>query len=123
VTQAGLEHLTSQEQQAVLEFVRWLQERFGDLVQSAWLFGSKARGDSAADSDIDVLVVVDSEDWRIHKQVRYIAADICLMYDLNLSPRVWSDSHLREMKELQTLLYQNVRRDGVNLLDRSPLAG
>lgn len=123
MTQVGLEHLTSQEQQAVLEFVRWLKEQFGDLVRSAWLFGSKARGDSAPDSDIDVLVVVGSEDWRIHKQVRYLAADICLMYGLNLSPRVWSDAHLWEMQELQTLLYQNIRRDGINLLDRSPIAG
>jgi predicted nucleotidyltransferase len=92
VTQVGLEHLTFQEQQAVLEFVQWLKERFGDIVQSAWLFGSKARGDSAPDSDIDVLVVVNSEDWRIHKQVRFLAADICLMYGMTPLKKGWIHS-------------------------------
>jgi predicted nucleotidyltransferase len=118
-----LEHLTPTEQQAVLEFVHLLQERFNGRVRSALLFGSKARGEGSPDSDLDVLVVIDSDDWRVHKQIRYLAADICLKYDLNLSPRVWSTSHRREMEELQTLLYQNIRRDGVNLLALSPAAG
>jgi predicted nucleotidyltransferase len=80
------------------------------------LFGSKARGESKPDSDLDVLVVVDSDDWREHKQIRYLAADISLRYDVDLSPRVWSVSHRQEMEELQSLLYQNIRRDRINLL-------
>jgi len=61
--------------------------------------------------------VVDSDDWRVHKQIRYLAADICLEYGLNLSPRVWSTSHHGEVEELQPLLYHNIRRDSINLLD------
>jgi predicted nucleotidyltransferase len=116
-----LEHLTPTEQQAVLEFVHLLQERFNGRVRSALLFGSRARGEGSPDSDLDVLVVIDSDDWRVHKQIRYLAADICLKYDLNLSPRVWSTSHRREMEELQTLLYQNIHRDGISLLELSPV--
>jgi predicted nucleotidyltransferase len=115
-----LEHLTPIEQQAVLEFVHLLQERFNGQVRSALLFGSRARGEGSPDSDLDVLVVIDSDDWRVHKQIRYLAADICLKYDLNLSPRVWSSSHRREMEELQALLYQNIHRDGISLLELSP---
>jgi len=114
-----LEYLTPTEQQAVLEFVHLLQEWFNGRVRSALLFGSRARGEGSPDSDLDVLVVIDSDDWRVHKQIRYLAADICLKYDLNLSPRVWSASHHREMEELQTLLYQNIHRDGISLLELS----
>ena len=115
-------NLNPTEQQVILEFVQSLEDQFGELVRSVLLFGSKARGDSIPDSDLDVLVVVDSDDWRVHKQIRYLAADICLKYDLNLSPRVWSTSHLREMEELQPLLYQNIHRDGISLLELSPAA-
>ena len=77
----------------------------------------------SVESDLDVLVVVNSDDWRVHKQIRYLAADICLKYSLNLSPRVWSASHRQEIEELQTLLYQNIHRDSINLLGPSPATG
>ena len=114
----NLTHLHPTEQQALAEFVELLQERFKELVHLVFLFGSKARGDYDPTSDIDVLVVVDSNDWRLHKQIRYLAADISLKYDLDLSPRIWSVSHLREMEEMEASLYQNIRRDGISLLER-----
>ena len=120
MSKANIEHLTPTEQQAILEFVQLLQKQLDGQVSSALLFGSRARGEASPDSDLDVLVVVDSDDWRVHKQIRYLAADICLKYDVHLSSRVWSTSHHRELEELQTLLYQNIRRDGINLLELSP---
>lgn len=118
-----LGRLSPREQGAILEFVRLLEEHFGKLVSSVALFGSKARGERSPDSDLDLLVVVDSDDWRIHKQIRYLAADICLKYDVDLSPRVWSVSHRQEMEELGSFLYQNIRRDSINLLEISGVAG
>lgn len=114
-----LKHLRPIEQQALLEFVQLLQEQFRDLIQVVLLFGSKARGDDTPESDLDVLVVVDSDDWRLHKQIRYLAVDVCLKYDyeLDLSPRVWSISHFQEMEALQTSLYHNIQRDGIDLLE------
>jgi predicted nucleotidyltransferase len=110
-----LEHLNPTEQQALAEFVQRLKEQFDGVVRMTLLFGSRARGEGAPNSDLDVLVVVDSDDWRVHKQVRYVAADICLKYSLELSPRVWSTGHLQEMERLQAHLYQNIHRDGITL--------
>jgi predicted nucleotidyltransferase len=120
IFKSDLKHLQPTEQQALDEFIRLIQKQFSDLVQLVLLFGSKARGDDTLDSDLDVLVVVDSDDWRLHKQIRYLAADVCLKYDLNLSPRVWSVSHLQKMKEIEASLYRNIQRDGINLLERTP---
>ena len=118
----NLEHLHPIEQQGLTEFVHELQKQFDGLVQSVLLFGSKARGNSTPHSDLDVLIVVDSDDWQLHKQICYLAVDICLKYDykLDLSPRIWSVSHLREMEEMGASLYRNIQRDGISLLERAP---
>jgi predicted nucleotidyltransferase len=115
----SLDQLEPREQEAVLEFVDLLERRFGDLISSVVLFGSKARGESGVDSDLDVLVVMNSDDWRIHKEVRYLAADVSLKYELELSPRVWSVSHRREMEAMNSLLHQNIQRDSINLREAS----
>lgn len=110
-------HLNPVEQQALSEFTDSLGHQFGNLLKLVVLFGSKARGDSTSDSDIDVLIVVDSEDWQLRKQINYLAVDICLKYDyqFEISPRVWSTSHFKKMKTMQTQFYQNIQRDGINL--------
>jgi predicted nucleotidyltransferase len=119
----GLDRLNPREREAILEFVHLLEEQFGDLIASVALFGSKARGESTPDSDLDLLVVVNSDDWRVHKQIRYLAADVCLKYEVELSPRVWSLSHRQEMEAINSLLHQNIQREGIRLLESSRLAG
>jgi predicted nucleotidyltransferase len=116
----NLPQLQSMENQALAELKQRLLEQFSGVIQSILLYGSKARGDSTPDSDVDVLIVVDSDDWRLHKQICYVVADVGLQYDLNLSPRIWSISHLCEMQAMNASLYQNICRDGINLLQLEP---
>ncbi|HID63736.1 MAG TPA: nucleotidyltransferase domain-containing protein [Anaerolineae bacterium] len=109
-------HLNDTERKALVEFTRLIQEQLDGVLLSVHLFGSKARGEGTPESDIDVLIVVKDASWKIRKQILHLAADICLEYDLNLSPRVWSLSHFHEMQELQSPLYQNIQRDSIELL-------
>ena len=51
-------HLLSHESAAIHEFARNLYQSLGRQLVGLWLFGSKARGDSDADSDIDLLVIL-----------------------------------------------------------------
>ena len=113
---APLAHLTDWERQALSAFVDRLRQRFDGLILSAVLFGSRARNEAGADSDIDVLVVIDREDHQVRKEIRYLAAEVWLEYGLFLSTRVWSRSHWRRLQEMQTLLYCNIQRDGIVLL-------
>ena len=115
MAESNLDHLHPAEQQALAAFVRRLRDRFDGGLDSVQLFGSRARGEGSPVSDLDVLVVVESDDWRVHKEIRYLAADICLEYDLDLSPRVWSTAHLQEMKKLGSHLYLNIQREGIHL--------
>ena len=114
--QAPLAHLTDRERQALAAFVDRIQQRFDGLILSAMLFGSRARGEASADSDVDVLVVIDKEDYWVRKEIRYLAAEVWLEYGLFLSTRVWSRSHWHKLQEMQTLLYRNIQRDGIDLL-------
>ncbi|NLF11414.1 MAG: nucleotidyltransferase domain-containing protein, partial [Anaerolineaceae bacterium] len=47
--------LTANEWTAIDEYLARLQRQFGEQILSVTLFGSKARGDSDAESDIDLL--------------------------------------------------------------------
>ena len=41
-------------------------------------------------------------------------------HGIYLSTRVWSRAHYRKLEKLQTLLYRNIQRDGIDLLEASP---
>jgi predicted nucleotidyltransferase len=119
---ASLAHLTDRERQALAAFVDRIRQRFDGLILLAVLFGSRARGEASADSDVDVLVVIDKEDYRVRKEIRYLAVEVWLEYGLFLSTRVWSRSHWHKLQKIQTFLYRNIQRDGIDLLSPGRLA-
>lgn len=108
--------LTDEERQALIGFVEKLLQRFNGRLLSAILFGSRARSEAGPNSDMDVLVVVDSDDLQVRKEIRHLAVDVWLEHGIYLSTRVWSRAHLRELEGLQTMLFRNIERDGIDLL-------
>jgi len=115
MNEENLAHLTENEQKALIEYETQLRQRYNGPIISLILFGSKARGDAREESDVDLLVVVDSDDWRLHKELRCLAARMSLQYDLILSTRIMSRTHFDELRERQTLLFQNIEKDGLRL--------
>ena len=109
----SLHHLlTREERQAVEAFVTELCQQYPDRVQDVMLFGSKARGDSHPDSDIDILILVDDDDWRFSHAISRLAARISLNYDVLLGPRVICHSRWR-----RSLLYPTVSSEGISALN------
>jgi len=74
------------------------------------LFGSKARGDSRLASDIDILILVDDDNWRFCHIISTLAARVSLDYDVLLSPRVISQARWP-----RSILYPAVSAEGVPL--------
>jgi predicted nucleotidyltransferase len=77
------------------------------------LFGSKARGDSDPESDIDVLIVLENYDWEIEKAVSRLCFDINIEYGVLLVPVLYSRAEYESDLTKVTPFYQNVRKEGV----------
>lgn len=85
-------------------------------VEKIILFGSQARGDSNVGSDIDILVVVDileEQLGEIKREMRNLASDISLEYDECVSLIIVTKSEYEA--KVNTLFYQNIKRDGIVL--------
>lgn len=107
--------LSPNERQAVTSFVDQLRQRYPKRVLQSVLFGSKARGDSEPWSDIDILIIVDDEDWRFQHAISTLAARVSLEYDVLIGPRVIGQERWERMKRYGFGLYQNVIAEGIPL--------
>ena len=83
-------------------------------VQQAYLYGSYARRDYHAESDIDILLTVD-EDGSLY-EYRRAAAKICselsLKYDVMVSVTVKSEKQFQRYADALPF-YRNVRKEGI----------
>lgn len=100
---------------ALGEFVRRIRAILGAELVGLKLFGSKARGDSAPDSDIDVAVVVKEASTRVWDRVLDVAFEVNLAHDVYISPRVIDQSILKDPVWKITPFLQAVEREGVLL--------
>jgi predicted nucleotidyltransferase len=107
--------LSSNEQQAVTEFLELLHESYPECVMQTALFGSKARGDGHQWSDIDILVVVDRDDWRFSHAISTLAADVSLKYDVLIGPRVIGQERWQQMEKFHSGLHRNIIAEGIAL--------
>ena len=101
-------------QQALKELQDYLAQIYGERLRGVYLYGSYARGDFQAHSDIDVLIALEGaanpsqEIDRIGDGV----ADICLEHNVLIATFPVSEKWLRERK---SPLFENVRREGIRL--------
>jgi predicted nucleotidyltransferase len=105
--------LAPSDQQALRAFVDYLQKSTSDQVEFMALFGSKVRGDSQKDSDIDVLVIISKEDRELRREILKRAARFSLEYDVLLSPRVIGAERWEKMRGFS--LYKNVQQEAAGL--------
>jgi predicted nucleotidyltransferase len=103
------------EYQAVSEFTRRVSELFsGNFVRAA-LFGSKARGESHPESDLDVAVVMRSVDSAIKMGIFDIAAEELLRYEVDISPLVFAADRYEQMKSEGYSIISEIERDQIEL--------
>lgn len=107
--------LTSREGEAIQSFLQRLRHAYGDLIRKTVLFGSKARGDSEPESDIDILIIVAEESWALRDDISRIAAQESLAYDVLIGPRVIGLNRWRRMASDRFALYENISKEGLTL--------
>lgn len=102
-------------QQLLAEYRALLEEQLGARLVQMLLFGSYARGDARAESDIDVAVIVDRigrpQDRTLPME---IAGELVVKHGLVITPLlVLSVSELEFLRQREDLLASNLDREGV----------
>jgi len=89
-----------------------LRLEYGDRLRGIYLFGSYARGEADRESDLDILVVVDTFDRYVHEVDRTaeLAANLSLKFDVTVSLVFFRE---REWQKGDTPFLLNVRDEAI----------
>jgi predicted nucleotidyltransferase len=113
--------LSADERALVERFVEELHVRLDGGVHAVWLFGSRARGEQrTAESDVDVLVLVDDASWDGRMLVRSMLDDAARQLGLDaltwsFSVHVHTPAWLAQRREIRSFFIAEVDRDKVVL--------
>lgn len=110
--------ITNNENAALRTFIQRILDELNTQVFQVILFGSKARGDSNADSDVDVLILANEENRRLQEKVNIIASQISLDYDVLFNPLLIARDRWTQMVSEKFSICHNVERDGILLFNR-----
>lgn len=97
------------------ELKQYLTRHFPGEIVEVLLFGSAARGEMEAESDIDLLVVCRSEDWKRRDEIHDVCFDTNQMLGFRLSVHVLPLSRYQELEQQMLPLALNLETDGVRI--------
>lgn len=97
---------------ALHELKRGLEALYGPRLRGLYLYGSCARGDAGAESDIDVAMVLDDYAyWGDEiRRIGGVVSEVCLSHNCLLSVVPFT---AREWSSERSMFAENVRREGV----------
>ncbi len=117
-----LENLTlTREERIWLEaYQKNLEAQFADLIKDIIIFGSKARGSSNEDSDLDVLVIIHKGDWKTKKSVAEPGYTLAIGTEVVPSLIVLTAEEWLYHQDYEAPFWQTVTRDGIPVFTRKP---
>ncbi len=113
----AINKLNQKENQAIQIFIQSLLKKLGKQVLGMILFGSKARGDSTSDSDIDILILTQDENRNLRREISSVSSSTGMEYDILINTIVISSNRWAQMTQERFSLCRNVERDGIALFN------
>lgn len=109
--------LQPEEEQLVSEFVDGLKSQLGDHLKAVWLYGSRARNEGSPESDIDVIVIVDSDMKRWDEKVFNLGLGIEKKHDkfMLLKTLTYDLDWLEDRRKIEAFFVKEIDRDKVVL--------
>ena len=106
---------TDEETAALSELKSALNGFLGDHLVRFVLYGSKARGDYDAESDIDVAIIVRGLTRELKNQILDKVAEIEFKYLMPLSTLVLSEEDFESLKKRERRIALDIEREGIPL--------
>lgn len=107
--------LTKTEQTALDRTIQHIRDVCRDNLISVILYGSKARGDSLPESDIDIMILVRNRD-KVDRDKLY---DFLLLddvgYDINISLNIYEREYFNQLSTMHVPFVKNVLKEGETL--------
>lgn len=110
--------LTERERETVQLFASRLHETVGDDLRALWLYGSRARGETHAESDVDLLVIADGGRdryqriaWDLSEEAAVASGESPFSYSVHVHDRQW----LRGRRKIESFFIKEVDRDKIVL--------
>ncbi|ADT83148.1 nucleotidyltransferase domain-containing protein [Thermococcus barophilus] len=97
------------------EFGREVSKLLGDQLVKVILFGSVARGKERENSDIDVLIIVRDNSWKIQQDVSGIVLKYLIKYGVYISVKVVTEEEFEIMRDMHSSFYHEVFREGIRI--------
>lgn len=100
---------------AVDEFCSRIKYGLGRRLKAIKLFGSKLTDTDTPDSDIDLFIIVLKKTDEVEKTIMDTAFELDLKYSVYISPRIVSQSVLKNQVWKNTPFIKNIERQGIAL--------
>ncbi len=96
------------------QFVEKAKNIYTTNLKSVILYGSVARGDAKDDSDVDIALIVDSDDENMYDRLLDVVVDIELQKDIVISIVMIEMSQFQKWREVLPF-YKNITKEGIAL--------
>jgi predicted nucleotidyltransferase len=108
--------LTQQEQAWLDDYRKAIEEKHPGVVHEMLIYGSKARGQARAESDLDVLLIVKNEGGRLKRQLRRIGYMLAATSDVLPSIIAYTQEEWESRRKSGSTFRQAVERDAVRVV-------
>lgn len=95
------------------EFARRLRRELGEA--EVIIYGSRARGESDPDSDLDVCVIVEKLDRELRDRIFTIAWEVSLEEGVVVAPLIFDRSEWEDSPIIESPIYKSIRREGTKV--------
>ncbi|MBI3362414.1 MAG: HEPN domain-containing protein, partial [Chloroflexi bacterium] len=115
--------LSEAEARALRKFQAWLDATMPGQVRRLILFGSKARGDTHGESDVDVFLELSEATPERYDRVLDFTRDLMFDDEVDLAPIVYGPDELERLIDLGAPFVRNVAKDGIPLIGEGITVG
>ena len=99
----------------IADYVRRVATEYASEVLSITLYGSQARGEASAESDIDLFIVVRHDTPTLRQTLADLAWQVQFEHDIVISDIIRSVEQLDRMHTRRFPYYQSIEREGILL--------